>query len=163
MTLEEFDLDVALARNPELLLVDELAHTNAPGSRHVKRWQDVLELVEAGISVYTTLNVQHLDSLNDIVAQVTGVSVRETIPDSVLDRADEIELVDLPVDELRRRMEEGKVYVPDQAQRAMANFFRPGNLIALREMALAAHGRSRGRSDAELSSRPRDSVYVAGH
>ncbi len=153
VTLEEFDLDGALARKPELLLVDELAHTNAPGSRHTKRWQDVLELVDAGIAVYTTLNVQHLDSLNDIIAQVTGVSVRETIPDSVLDRADEIELVDLPVDELRRRMEEGKVYIPDQAQRAMASFFRPGNLIALREMALR---RTADRVDAQMRSYRRD-------
>jgi two-component system, OmpR family, sensor histidine kinase KdpD len=153
VTLEEFDLDGALARRPGLLLVDELAHTNAPGSRHVKRWQDVLELVEAGISVYTTLNVQHLDSLNDIIAQVTGVSVRETIPDSMLDRANEIELVDLPVDDLRRRMEEGKVYVPDQAQRAMANFFRPGNLIALREMALR---RTADSVDAQMRSYRRD-------
>ncbi len=147
VTLAEFDLDGALARKPDLLLVDELAHTNAPDSRHVKRWQDVMEIVEAGISVYTTLNVQHLDSLNDIVTQVTGVSVRETIPDSVLDRADEIELVDLPVNELLRRMDEGKVYVPDQAQRAMANFFRPGNLIALREMALR---RTADRVDAQM-------------
>jgi two-component system sensor histidine kinase KdpD len=153
VTLEEFDLDGALARKPDLLLVDEFAHTNAPGSRHVKRWQDVLELMEAGISVYTTLNVQHLDSLNDIIAQVTGVSVRETIPDSVFDGADEIELVDLPVDELRRRMEEGKVYVPTQAQQAMANFFRPGNLIALREMALR---RTADRVDAQMRSYRRE-------
>lgn len=147
IVLAEFDLDAALERKPELILVDELAHTNAPGSRHVKRWQDVMELVDAGISVYTTLNVQHLDSLNDVIAQVTGVTVRETIPDSVLDRADDIELVDLPVDELRRRMEEGKVYVPAQTQRAIENFFRPGNLIALREMALR---RTADRVDAQM-------------
>lgn len=153
VTLEEFDLDAALARKPQLLLVDELAHTNAPGSRHVKRWQDVLELVDAGISVYTTLNVQHLDSLNDVVAQVTGVPVRETIPDSLLDRADDIELIDLPVDELRRRLDEGKVYVPDQAQRAMAGFFRPGNLIALREMALR---RTADRVDAQMRNYRQD-------
>jgi two-component system sensor histidine kinase KdpD len=145
--LEEFDLDAALARRPALLLVDELAHTNAPGSRHVKRWQDVLELVDAGIDVYTTLNVQHLDSLNDVVTQITSVVVRETIPDSVLDQADEIELVDLPVNELLHRMEEGKVYIPDQAQRAMQNFFRQGNLIALREMALR---RTADRVDAQM-------------
>ncbi|MCW5976905.1 MAG: sensor histidine kinase KdpD [Bryobacteraceae bacterium] len=151
--LEEFDLDRALARKPELLLVDELAHANALGSRHVKRWQDVMELIDAGISVYTTLNVQHLDSLNDLVAQVTGVAVRETIPDSVLDRAGDIELVDLPVEELRRRMEEGKVYIPDQAQRAMENFFRPGNLIALREMALR---RTADRVDAQMRNYRRD-------
>ena len=147
LTLDEFDVDGALRRKPELLLVDELAHTNAPGSRHVKRWQDVIELVESGISIYTTLNVQHLDSLNDIVAQVTGVAVRETLPDSVLDRADEIELVDLPVNELLGRLNEGKVYIPDQAQRAMASFFRPGNLTALREMALR---RTADRVDAQM-------------
>jgi two-component system, OmpR family, sensor histidine kinase KdpD len=147
VTLDEFDVDRALRRKPDLLLVDELAHTNAPGSRHVKRWQDVVELVESGISVYTTLNVQHLDSLNDIVAQVTGVVVRETLPDSVLDRADEIELVDLPANELLSRLSEGKVYIPDQAQRAMANFFRPGNLTALREMALR---RTADRVDAQM-------------
>ena len=152
-TLEEFDLDAALARKPALLLVDELAHTNANGSRHVKRWQDVLELIDAGIDVNTTLNVQHLDSLNDVVAQVTGVVVRETIPDSVFDQADEIELVDLAVDDLRRRMEEGKVYIPDQAQRAMGSFFRPGNLIALREMALR---RTADRVDAQMRNYRRD-------
>lgn len=136
ITLQEFDLDGALARRPGLLLVDELAHTNAPGSRHAKRWQDVLELINAGITVYTTLNVQHLDSLNDLVARITGVVVRETLPDSVLDQADDLELIDLPIDELRQRMEAGKVYIPDQAQRAMGSFFRPGNLTALRELAL---------------------------
>jgi len=153
VTLEEFDLDAALLRRPQLLLVDELAHTNAPGSRHLKRWQDVLELIDAGIDVFTTVNVQHLDSLNDVVAQVTSVVVRETVPDSVLDQADEIELVDLPVDELRKRMEEGKVYFPEQAQRAMDNFFRPGNLIALREMALR---RTADRVDAQMRSYRRD-------
>jgi two-component system sensor histidine kinase KdpD len=147
VTLHEFDVDAALLRKPELLLVDELAHTNAPGSRHLKRWQDVMELVDAGISVYTTLNVQHLDSLNDVVAQVTGVAVRETLPDSVLDRADDIELVDLPVNELLIRLNEGKVYIPDQAQLAMSHFFRPGNLIALREMALR---RTADRVDAQM-------------
>lgn len=153
ISIEEFDLDAALERKPTLLLVDELAHTNAPGSRHVKRWQDVFELVDAGIDVYATLNVQHLDSLNDLVAQVTGVVVRETIPDSVLDQADEIELIDLPVDELRRRMEDGKVYIPDRAQRAMENFFRQGNLIALRELALR---RTADRVDAQMRSYRRD-------
>lgn len=136
IVVEEFDPDAALARRPQLLLVDELAHTNAPGSRHLKRWQDVLELIDAGIDVFTTMNVQHVDSLNDVVTQITGVTVRETVPDSVLEQADEIELVDLPVEELRQRLEEGKVYIPDQAQRAMMGFFRPGNLIALRELAL---------------------------
>ncbi len=134
--LKELDLDGALRRKPEILLVDELAHTNSPGSRHKKRWQDVFELLEAGISVYSTLNVQHIESLNDVVNQITGVSVRETLPDSVVDRADEIELVDLPPDELLQRLREGKVYMEELAIRAEDNFFRRGNLLALREMAL---------------------------
>jgi two-component system sensor histidine kinase KdpD len=134
--LTEFDLDGALARRPGLLLVDELAHTNAPGSRHTKRWQDVDELLAAGIDVYTTINVQHLDSLNDLVARITHVVVRETVPDSILERADEIELIDLPPDDLLQRLREGKVYVPEQARRASRAFFRKANLIALRQMAL---------------------------
>ena len=135
-SLEEFDLDAALARRPGLLLVDELAHTNAPGSRHNKRWEDVAELLEAGIDVWATLNVQHLESLNDAVARVTGVRVAETLPDRVLETADQIELVDLPPDELRRRLEEGRIYRPDVARRALDGFFREGNLTALREIAL---------------------------
>ena len=135
-TLREFDLDGALARKPGLVLVDELAHSNAAGSRHARRYQDVEELLRAGIDVYTTLNVQHLESLNDLVAQVTGVAVRETVPDSILEAADEVELIDLPPDELLTRLREGKVYIPEQADRAMENFFRKGNLIALRELAL---------------------------
>ncbi|HUK56544.1 MAG TPA: sensor histidine kinase KdpD [Nitrospiria bacterium] len=135
-TLKEFDLDAALARKPALILIDELAHTNAPGSRHKKRWQDVFELLAAGINVYTTLNVQHLESLNDVIAQITRVVVRETLPDSVLDRADEIELIDLPPDELLERLKEGKVYVAELAARAQENFFRKGNLLALRELTL---------------------------
>lgn len=134
--LVEFDLEAALASRPELIIVDELAHTNAPGMTHAKRWQDVMQLVEAGISVYTTLNVQHLESLNDVVAQITGVSVAETVPDSVFEEADEVELVDLPADDLLERMREGKVYVPHQAERATHGFFKKGNLIALRELAL---------------------------
>ncbi|MGA9750805.1 MAG: sensor histidine kinase KdpD [Acidobacteriota bacterium] len=134
--LSEFDLDAALERRPALVLVDELAHSNAPGSRHAKRWQDVRELIEAGIDVYSTLNVQHIESLNDVVAQITGVSVRERVPDFVFADADEAELVDLPPDELLRRLREGKVYLPEEAERARDNFFRPGNLIALRELAL---------------------------
>lgn len=140
--LEEFDLDAALARRPALLLVDELAHTNAPGSRHAKRWEDVVELLDAGIDVWATLNVQHLESLNDAVARITGVRVRETLPDRVLERADAIELIDLPPAELRARLTAGRVYKPDMAQRALSGFFREGNLQALREMALrraAAH------------------------
>jgi two-component system, OmpR family, sensor histidine kinase KdpD len=136
IVMQEFDLDAALARNPELILVDELAHTNAPGSRHAKRWQDVAELLNAGIYVYTTVNVQHVESLNDIIAQITGVTVKETIPDAILDQADEIELIDIPAKDLLQRLEEGKVYLPQQAERAMANFFTRPNLTALRELAL---------------------------
>src|SRR5919198_243095 len=146
-TLDEFDLDAALARRPALLLVDELAHTNAPGARHPKRWQDVEELLDAGINVYTTVNVQHLESLNDVVAQITGVLVRETVPDSILDQADELELIDLPPDELLQRLREGKVYVPEQARRALDHFFSKGNLIALRELALR---RMAERVDAQM-------------
>jgi len=134
--LEEFDLDAALARRPALLLIDELAHTNAPGLRHAKRWQDVQDVLEAGIDVWTTVNVQHLESLNDPVARITGVRVAETVPDTVLDMADDIELVDLPPAELRTRLTEGRIYRPDVAGRALNGFFREGNLGALREMAL---------------------------
>src|SRR5205807_3442429 len=134
--LKEFDRDSALARRPALILVDELAHSNASGTRHPKRWRDVLELRDAGIDVYATVNVQHLESLNDVVAQVTGIKVRETVPDSVLEGAEEVELIDLPAEDLRQRLKEGKVYVPEQAAEAVRNFFREGNLIALRELAL---------------------------
>jgi two-component system sensor histidine kinase KdpD len=136
VTLTEMDVDAVLVRRPKLALVDELAHSNAPGSRHLKRYLDVEELLEAGIDVYTTLNIQHLESLNDVVAQITGVSVRETIPDRVIDEANEIELIDLPPEELLTRLREGKVYVPDQAARAIQDFFRKGNLTALREMTM---------------------------
>ena len=152
-TLQEFDLDAVLARRPAVALVDELAHTNAPGSRHPKRWQDVLELLDAGINVYTTMNVQHLESLNDVVAKITGVQVRETVPDSVLEQADEIELIDLPPDELLQRLKDGKVYVPEQAKEAIQSFFRKGNLIALRELALR---RTADRVDAQMRHYMRD-------
>ena len=135
-TITEFDLDAALARRPQLLLVDELAHTNAPGATHAKRWQDVEQLLDAGIDVYTTLNVQHVESLNDIVTGITTVPVRETVPDRVFEEADEVELVDIAPDDLIDRLREGKVYVPDQARRAIENFFRKGNLTALRELSL---------------------------
>jgi len=135
-TLAEFDLDAALARKPAVLLVDELAHTNAPGSRHAKRWQDVQELLAAGIEVWSALNVQHLESLNGTVGAITGVRVHETVPDTVLDEADEVVLVDVTPDELTARLAAGKVYLPQQAERAAQNFFRKGNLIALREIAL---------------------------
>ncbi|MDH6591755.1 two-component system sensor histidine kinase KdpD [Variovorax sp. TBS-050B] len=134
--LAEFDLDAALARKPAVLLVDELAHTNAPGSRHAKRWQDVQELLAAGIEVWSALNVQHLESLNGTVGAITGVRVHETVPDNVLDEADEVVLVDVTPDELTARLAAGKVYLPQQAERAAQNFFRKGNLIALREIAL---------------------------
>ena len=135
-TLSEFDLDAALQRHPQLMLVDELAHSNVPGSRHPKRWQDVEELLAAGIDVYTTVNVQHLESLNDVVGRITGARVWETVPDHVFDAADEVVLVDLPPDELLARLKAGKVYIAQQAERAMQNFFRKGNLIALRELSL---------------------------
>lgn len=135
-TITEFDIDAALARRPTLILVDELAHSNAPGSRHPKRWQDVDELLGAGINVFTTVNVQHLESLNDVVGGITGIRVAETLPDTVFDDADEVVLVDIPADELLARLAEGKVYQAQQAERASRNFFRKGNLIALRELAL---------------------------
>jgi len=134
--LPELDLDAVLARRPQIVLVDELAHTNAPGCRHEKRWQDVEELLSAGIDVYTTVNIQHFESLNDVVAQITGVTVRETIPDRLLDLAFEIKLVDISPEDLLQRLREGKVYIPAQAAKAMDKFFRPGNLMALRELSL---------------------------
>ncbi|OLL32815.1 two-component system sensor histidine kinase KdbD [Burkholderia sp. SRS-W-2-2016] len=145
--LGEFDLDAALARKPQLILVDELAHSNVQGARHLKRWQDVYELLDAGIDVYTTVNVQHLESLNDVVGQITGIRVWETVPDRVFDHADEVTLVDLPAEELLDRMRDGKVYMPQQAERAVRNFFRKGNLIALRELALR---RTADRVDAQM-------------
>ncbi|HPN01914.1 MAG TPA: DUF4118 domain-containing protein, partial [Methylotenera sp.] len=145
--LSEFDLNAALLRKPALILVDELAHSNVEGSRHPKRWQDVEELLSTGIDVYTTLNVQHLESLNDIVGQITGIRVNETLPDKVFDMADEVILVDLPAEELLQRLQSGKVYLPQQAERAGKNFFRKGNLIALREMALR---RTADRVDSQM-------------
>ena len=147
--LREFDLDGALARRPALILVDELAHSNAPGCRHPKRWQDVEELLDAGIDVLTTVNVQHLESLNDVVGGITSIRVWETVTDRVFDQADEVVLVDLPPDELLQRLREGKVYLPDQAERAIQNFFRKGNLIALRELALR---RTADRVDDQMES-----------
>jgi two-component system sensor histidine kinase KdpD len=134
--LTEMDVDGILARHPALVLVDEMAHTNAPGARHAKRYQDIEEILDGGIDVYTTLNIQHLESLNDVVAQVTGVIVHETVPDRVIDEASDIEVIDLPPEELLVRLKEGKVYIPDQAARAIQEFFRQGNLTALREMSL---------------------------
>ncbi len=134
--IEEFDIDAALKRRPAVILIDELAHTNAPGSRHPKRWQDIEEILSQGVDVYSTLNVQHLESLNDVVGRITGIRVGETVPDRVFDAADEITLVDLPAEELLQRLKDGKVYMAEQATRAAQNFFRKGNLIALRELAL---------------------------
>lgn len=147
--LFELDLDTILKRLPQIALVDELAHTNAPGSRHEKRWQDVQELLTAGIDVYTTVNVQHFESLNDVVERITGVVVRETVPDLLLDLAAEIQLVDIPPDELLERLGEGKIYIPEQATRAMEKFFQPGNLIALRELSLR---RAAARVDDQMRS-----------
>ena len=131
-TLTEMDLDALLERRPAVAVVDELAHTNAPGSRHPKRYLDVEELLDAGIEVWSTVNIQHLESLNDVVAQITGVRVRETVPDGILDRADEVRLIDLSPEELLQRLRDGKVYVPEQAERALEHFFRPEQLTALR-------------------------------
>lgn len=135
-TLLEFDIDGAISRRPDLLLVDEYAHSNVPGSRHPKRWQDVEEILSAGIDVWTTLNVQHLESLSDVVLRITGVRQRESVPDSALSRADDIEVVDITPEDLRIRLEEGKVYVPETARLASENFFKIENLTALRELAL---------------------------
>lgn len=157
MRLREFGVDAALARHPEVLLVDELAHTNAEGSRHAKRWQDVEELLQAGIHVWTTLNVQHIESLNDVVGQVTGVKVRETVPDRVFDLADDLEFVDLSPEELLVRLQAGKVYIPQQAERAMRSFFQKGNLVALRELSFRQAAR-RLQSDVEVARRQRAAV-----
>jgi two-component system sensor histidine kinase KdpD len=156
-SFSELDLDAALERCPALILVDELAHSNVPGSRHVKRLGDVEELLAAGVDVYTTLNVQHVESLNDVVAQITGITVRETVPDAVLDTAHEIELVDLPVEDLLRRLADGKVYVPFEAERAAANFFQTGNLIALRQLAMR---RAAQRIDAQMLRYRTDEAVV---
>ncbi len=152
--LEELDTDAILARKPGIVLIDELAHANVEGSRHPKRWQDVEEILGAGIDVYTTLNVQHLESLNDVVAQITGVVVRETVPDSVLEAADDVRIIDLPPDELLERLADGKVYLPEQARRAIDHFFQKGNLIALRELALR---RTAARVDEQMR------VYQRAH
>jgi two-component system sensor histidine kinase KdpD len=155
VALPEMDVDEVIKRHPKIVLVDEFAHTNAPGSRHPKRYLDVEEILDAGIDVYTTLNIQHLESLNDVVAQVTGVVVRETVPDRVIDEASEIEVIDLPPDELLTRLNEGKVYIPEQASRAIDKFFRKGNLTALREMSLR---RAAERVDNQMRSYMRTSA-----
>jgi two-component system sensor histidine kinase KdpD len=157
--LQELDLDAALKRKPRLIVVDELAHTNAPGARHAKRWQDIAELLDAGIDVYSAMNVQHLESLNDVVGKITGIRVWETVPDHVFDDAHEVELVDLPPDELIERLHEGKVYMPEAAAGALANFFRKGNLIALRELALR---RTAERVDRQMREYRTDEGIEAG-
>ncbi|WP_119389734.1 ATP-binding protein [Taklimakanibacter lacteus] len=146
-TLMEFDVDAALARRPELIIVDELAHTNASDSRHPKRFQDVEELLNAGIDVWTALNVQHVESLSDVVAGITGITIRETVPDTVIEKADDVVVVDITPDELLQRLKDGKVYLPENARRAADNFFKPGNLTALRELALR---RTADRVDDEM-------------
>ena len=145
--LYEFDIDAAIKRRPTIILIDEMAHSNAPGSRHPKRWQDINELLELGINVYTALNVQHLESINDDVRQISGVQVFETVPDTVFEEADEVELVDLPPDELLKRLRDGKIYLPQQAKEAVNHFFRKGNLIALRELSLR---QTAGRVNAQM-------------
>jgi two-component system sensor histidine kinase KdpD len=136
IVLGEIDLDAILSRRPRIVLVDELAHTNAPGSRHPKRYQDIEELLDSGIDVYTTVNIQHFESLNDVLEKITGIRMQETLPDTFLDRADEVQVIDIPLEELFERLKEGKVYIPKQAERAMQNFFQRGNLVALRELML---------------------------
>jgi two-component system sensor histidine kinase KdpD len=157
VTLRDFDVDAALARSPDLILVDELAHTNAAGCRHEKRWQDVEELLEAGINVWTTLNVQHIESLNDVIGQITGVTVRETVPDRAFDLADDLELVDITPEELLLRLKAGKVYVPEQAQRAIQSFFHKSNLTALRELSLRQAAR-RIHTDVESARREKAAI-----
>ncbi len=162
-TLLEFDLDAALARHPQLILIDELAHSNVTGTRHPKRWQDVDELLAAGIDVFSTLNVQHLESLNDVVGGITNVRVWETVPDKVFDAADEVVLVDIPADELLARLKAGKVYVAQQAEHAAQNFFRKGNLMALRELALRRTAdRVEGDVQAYRVDRSIESVWKTG-
>ena len=138
VTLEEMDVDAIIRRKPQVCVVDELAHTNVPGSRHEKRYEDVLEILDAGIHVMTAVNIQHIETLNDAVARLTGVRVRETVPDTFLDRANEVINVDVTVEELRNRLRQGKVYKPEKVEQALANFFRKGNLSTLRELALRA-------------------------
>jgi two-component system, OmpR family, sensor histidine kinase KdpD len=152
-TLEEMDVDAIIARKPQVAVIDELAHTNVPGSRNEKRYQDVLEILNAGIHVMTAVNIQHLETLNDAVAKVTGVRVRETVPDTFLDRADEVINVDVTVEELRTRLRQGKVYRPERVEQALANFFREGNLSTLRELALRAVADEVGEKAASYRAR----------
>jgi two-component system sensor histidine kinase KdpD len=159
VVLEEMDVDAILARRPRLCVVDELAHTNVPGSRHEKRYQDVLDILDAGIGVLTAINIQHLETLNDAVGRVTGVHVRETVPDTFLDRADEVVNVDVTVEELRTRLRQGKVYKPEKVEQALSNFFRETNLATLRELALRAVADEVG--DKAASRRQREGLEPA--
>ncbi|HJU28192.1 MAG TPA: sensor histidine kinase KdpD, partial [Candidatus Binataceae bacterium] len=154
--LKEMDVDAIVARKPEFAIVDELAHTNAPGSRHNKRHQDVEELIGKGINVITAFNIQHLESLNQMVRRMTGVEVKETVPDTFLARADQVVTVDISVEELRQRLREGKIYPADRVEQALRNFFRPGNLAALRELALREVARGQSRNRAEMESLKRE-------
>ena len=153
VVLEEMDVDAIISRKPEICLVDELAHTNVPGSKNKKRYEDVLELLDAGISVFTAVNIQHLETLNDAVARSSGIRVRETVPDSFLKRADEVVNVDVTVDELRTRLKQGKIYKPEKVEQALTNFFRKGNLSTLRELALRAVAEEVGSKAAQYRSR----------
>jgi two-component system, OmpR family, sensor histidine kinase KdpD len=164
VVLREMDVAAILVRKPEFAIVDELAHTNAAGSRHSKRYQDVEELVANGVNVITAFNIQHLESLNQLVRRMTGVEVRETIPDTVLARADQVVTVDIAVEELRQRLREGKIYPAEHVEQALRNFFKPGNLAALRELALreVARGQSRSRAEMELLKRERGRRTMVG-
>jgi two-component system, OmpR family, sensor histidine kinase KdpD len=153
VTMEDMDVDAILSRKPQVCIVDELAHTNVPGSRHVKRYEDVIEILAAGIHVMTAVNIQHLETLNDAVARATGVRVRETVPDTFLDRADEVINVDVTVEELRNRLREGKIYRPEKVEQALSNFFRKGNLSTLRELALRAVADEVGEKAASYRAR----------
>jgi two-component system sensor histidine kinase KdpD len=159
VVLEEMDLDAILSRRPQLCIIDELAHTNVPGSRHDKRYQDVLEILDAGIDVMTAVNIQHIETLNDAVGRVTGVRVRETVPDTFLRRADEVVNVDVTVEELRTRLRQGKIYRPEKVEQALTNFFRESNLSALRELALRAVADEVG--DKAASHRQREGLEPA--
>jgi two-component system sensor histidine kinase KdpD len=164
VVLKEMDLGAILTRRPEFVIVDELAHTNAPASRHNKRYQDVEELVAHGINVITAFNIQHLESLNQMVRRMTGIEVKETVPDTFLARADQVVTIDISVEELRQRLREGKIYPPEQVEQALKNFFKPGNLAALRELALreVARGQSRSRAEMELLKRERGRRTLVG-
>jgi two-component system, OmpR family, sensor histidine kinase KdpD len=153
VTLEEMDLDAIIRRKPKVCVADELAHTNVPGSRHTKRYEDVLDILQAGIHVMTAVNIQHLETLNDAVARATGIRVRETVPDTFLDRADEVINVDVTVEELRNRLREGKIYRPEKVEQALTNFFRKGNLSTLRELALRAVADEVGEKAASYRAR----------